>query len=894
MGGGEGSLSPSSRSFAASMEGLRSEIVAMDALGPDERGSTRGRVLNRGSDVIYRRYRDITSGAHACGEEGRRPCDESQKGNLSREALSHLLKLVESRVHTSSEKSTEINYGCKLIPKKKLICKSIPKKKFINHTGIQGTRCYTWKWGIGRLAQCFLDSLATLNYPAWGYGLRYKYGLFKQLITKDGQEEVAESWLEMVILGEDGKKEWVGGEDIIAHAKAYEALKKVEKYESNEGKTLRLKQQYTLCSASLQDIIARFETRSGEPVNWDTFPNKVAVQMNDTHLTLCIPELKSHIDGCERFELEGSLGDKVWAALAVNGVAEIHSEIVKREVFNDFYKLWPEKFQNKTNGVTPRRWIRFCNPHLSKIITKWTETEDWLIHTEKLADLRKFADNEELQSEWREAKRSNKMKVVSFLKEKTGYIVNPDAMFDVQVSFVNSIATIKGGTHVDYVTNQITNYVMSIVNKKNKNANLKAHALKIHLWVFVNALIDNLAFDFQTKETLAIRQSSFGSKCELSQEFLKKDFKQSKDLKKIDGTKRQRITGITKLEDANDAGGKSSDKCTLILTEGVSAKALAMAGISVVGQNYYGVFPLRGKLLNVREASHKQIMEKAEIQSIKHILGLQHGKQYDSVKTLRYGHLMIMTDQVKHSRTSSPSSYEMDFCELVDIYTRKKRPDKKKHNVMLQDLEHDSDSSSNTSNDSVFEADRMSPSFLDNIVDDSFSENDDDVSSSKANQSTASNEKKLSVEYLEDECDLLMGVDDLDVVDITNIDHASARYIYTRLLIMRVLAGLEGFLNKGSSADGSFVKPGTSQQNLSSFQSQAVQSEAGKNFTEMEGRCSSDLYRNTSEELFLIRKILTEKIAQLNSAIDDVSSQLRADDTPNGTAVSPDELEASI
>ncbi|XP_057978601.1 DNA topoisomerase 2 isoform X2 [Malania oleifera] len=228
-----------------------------------------------------------------------------------------------------------------------------------------------------------------------------------------------------------------------------------------------------------------------------------------------------------------------------------------------------------------------------------------------------------------------------------------------QVSFVNGIATIKGGTHVDYVTNQITNYVMTVVNKKNKNANLKAHTVKNHLWVFVNALIDNPAFDSQTKETLTIRQSSFGSKCELSQEFLKKvsksgvvesllswaDFKQSKDLKKTDGTKRQRITGITKLEDANDAGGRYSDKCTLILTEGDSAKALAMAGISVVGRNYYGVFPLRGKLLNVREAGHKQIMENAEIQHIKQILGLQQGKQYDNVKSLRYGHLMIMTDQ---------------------------------------------------------------------------------------------------------------------------------------------------------------------------------------------------------------------------------------------------------
>lgn len=93
-----------------------------------------------------------------------------------------------------------------------------------------------------------------------------------------------------------------------------------------------------------------------------------------------------------------------------------------------------------------------------------------------------------------------------------------------QVSFVNGIATIKGGTHVDYVTNQITNHVMNVVNKKNKNANLKAHNVKNHLWVFVNALIDNPAFDSQTKETLTIRPSSFGSKCELPPEFLKKGF----------------------------------------------------------------------------------------------------------------------------------------------------------------------------------------------------------------------------------------------------------------------------------------------------------------------------------------------------------------------------------
>ncbi|KAL6135547.1 hypothetical protein ACLB2K_067774 [Fragaria x ananassa] len=122
---------------------------------------------------------------------------------------------------------------------------------------------------------------------------------------------------------------------------------------------------------------------------------------------------------------------------AVNGVAEIHSEIVKDEVFNTFYKLWPKKFQNKTNGVTPRRWIRFCNPDLSSILTKWIGTEDWVLNTEKLAELRQYADDEDLQTQWRQAKRSNKLRVVSFIKERTGYSVSPDAMFDIQVKRIH-------------------------------------------------------------------------------------------------------------------------------------------------------------------------------------------------------------------------------------------------------------------------------------------------------------------------------------------------------------------------------------------------------------------------------------------------------------------------
>eukprot|EP00873_Tetraselmis_striata_P022588 jgi/Tetstr1/442852/TSEL_003229.t1 len=228
-----------------------------------------------------------------------------------------------------------------------------------------------------------------------------------------------------------------------------------------------------------------------------------------------------------------------------------------------------------------------------------------------------------------------------------------------QVSFANSICTYKGGTHVVHVTDQIAGKLVELISKKNKNAGVKANHVKNHLWVFVNSHIENPAFDSQTKENLTLKPSCFGSKCALSDAFLKKvancgimenilsyaAFKQSKELKKNDGAKRQRLVGIPKLDDANDAGGRNSASCTLILTEGDSAKTLAVSGLSVVGRDKYGIFPLRGKLLNVRDASHTQIMNNAEINNIKQILGLQHGKVYNDTKGLRYGHIMIMTDQ---------------------------------------------------------------------------------------------------------------------------------------------------------------------------------------------------------------------------------------------------------
>uniref|UniRef100_A0A8C2YC25 DNA topoisomerase 2 n=1 Tax=Coturnix japonica TaxID=93934 RepID=A0A8C2YC25_COTJA len=233
-----------------------------------------------------------------------------------------------------------------------------------------------------------------------------------------------------------------------------------------------------------------------------------------------------------------------------------------------------------------------------------------------------------------------------------------------QISFVNSIATTKGGRHVDYVVDQVVGKLIEVVKKKNKaGVSVKPFQVKNHIWVFVNCLIENPSFDSQTKENMTLQPKSFGSKCQLSEKFFKAasncgiiesilnwvKFKAQTQLnKKCSSVKHSKIKGIPKLDDANDAGGKHSLDCTLILTEGDSAKSLAVSGLGVIGRDRYGVFPLRGKILNVREASHKQIMENAEINNIIKIVGLQYKKSYEdreSLKSLRYGKIMIMTDQ---------------------------------------------------------------------------------------------------------------------------------------------------------------------------------------------------------------------------------------------------------
>jgi DNA topoisomerase-2 len=220
-----------------------------------------------------------------------------------------------------------------------------------------------------------------------------------------------------------------------------------------------------------------------------------------------------------------------------------------------------------------------------------------------------------------------------------------------QVSFVNGISTAKGGSHVDRVAKALCDAIA--LDKR--CATLKPAQIKASLFVFVRSVVINPTFSSQTKAECT---SKITEVIEMKPKFVKDVLATGvlddliskglagveKELKKTDGAKKSRITGVPKLDDANWAGTHRSHECTLIITEGDSAKALAIAGLSVVGRSAYGVFPLRGKPRNVRDASVKQVTENEEFSNLKKILGLQHGKVYNSVRELRYGRLMIMTD----------------------------------------------------------------------------------------------------------------------------------------------------------------------------------------------------------------------------------------------------------
>ncbi|MCY7296357.1 glycogen/starch/alpha-glucan phosphorylase [Alteromonas sp. a30] len=431
--------------------------------------------------------------------------------------------------------------------------------------------------GLGRLAACYIDSLATMEMPALGYGLHYEHGLFRQEIKNGAQIERPDSWrdygnpweicrpesIQEISLygyvetkyGEDGRiqKEWhpgsivkglpwdipvvgYGGKTVNvlrlwesqssdyfnwdvfnnggyvdAHAETVQAetISKVlyPNDETDAGKELRLIQQYFFCACSLKDIIRRYKRAHGD--DWSRFAEQVVIQLNDTHPAIAIPELmRILVDRAEmNWEEAWAISSKVFAytnhtllpealekwsvrliervlprhleiiyeinhrfmqevdkkwpnradiksklsifeegdqkmvrmghlsvigSFAVNGVAEIHSKLVKQELFPEFDELWPGKLTNVTNGITPRRWLKACNPALSTLIDSKIG-DDWPLHLEKLSELSAFAENTEFQQNFMEIKHQNKIALAQEIHKLTGIDVNPEAIFDIQI-----------------------------------------------------------------------------------------------------------------------------------------------------------------------------------------------------------------------------------------------------------------------------------------------------------------------------------------------------------------------------------------------------------------------------------------------------------------------------
>lgn len=229
-----------------------------------------------------------------------------------------------------------------------------------------------------------------------------------------------------------------------------------------------------------------------------------------------------------------------------------------------------------------------------------------------------------------------------------------------QVSFVNGICTYLGGTHVNYIKTKIINALSK--NKKFKDLTIKPALITEFMTIYIKCSIEDPSFNSQTKDILTTKSSEFGSRCEISDKFITSlsktgiiddivqmaKLKESMALKKSDGKKKTSLLGIPNLIDAKLAGTKYSKECCLICTEGLSAMVFARSGLEIVGRDRFGIFPLKGKLLNVREASNEQIKNNAEIKHLKQIFGLKQGENYTEEnfsKQLRYGKIVILTDQ---------------------------------------------------------------------------------------------------------------------------------------------------------------------------------------------------------------------------------------------------------
>ncbi|CAG8452694.1 26614_t:CDS:10 [Dentiscutata erythropus] len=378
--------------------------------------------------------------------------------------------------------------------------------------------------GLGRLAACYMDSLATLDYPAWGYGLRYTYGIFQQRLKDGYQVEFPDYWLnfdnpwelarlDVVVdiqfggsvneyTDEKGRTRYLWESNDVVKAVAYDVpipgygtkncinirlwnskpKRQFDLGRFNEGqyeqavqeqmqaenitavlypndnhmvgKELRLRQQYFWVAASLHDIVRRFK-KSEKP--WSKFPDQVAIQLNDTHPTLAIVELQRIL-----VDLEGVSWDDAWDIVTrtfaftnhtilpeamekwpvpmVSYLLPRHMQIIFdiNLIFKDFAKFFgSEKFINVTNGITPRRWLHQANPKLGDLITEVLGSKDWLKDLSLLKKLEPFADDKEFKKRWVAVKRSNKVRLAEYIKAHTGIIIDPNALFDIQVKRIH-------------------------------------------------------------------------------------------------------------------------------------------------------------------------------------------------------------------------------------------------------------------------------------------------------------------------------------------------------------------------------------------------------------------------------------------------------------------------
>ena len=284
--------------------------------------------------------------------------------------------------------------------------------------------------------------------------------------------------------------------------------------------------------------------------------------------------------------------------------------------------------------------------------------------------------------------KSNSPRVYEDCGERWEYAValTPSNEF-TQISFVNGIHTAKGGKHVEYILGQITRKLVEFIEKK-KKVKVNPNSIKEQLILFLRCDIENPAFDSQTKDFMNTPSSKFGSKCEVSDKFIEKvakmgvmdaacaltEVKENKAAKKTDGTKSKSVRGIPKLTDANWAGTDKSKDCTIIFCEGDSAKAGIISGLSSDDRNTIGVYPMKGKILNVRGENVKKISENKEIAEIKKILGLETGKKYDTIedvnKSLRYGRVLFMTDQDldgSHIKGLGINLFQSEWATLTEI-----------------------------------------------------------------------------------------------------------------------------------------------------------------------------------------------------------------------------------